>query len=232
MGRFRLRRRRRAASPWRGTRRSWSAGLSTDDGAVAVRFDEDRATEAVGAGRSGKMPTTSGCRRSALSSRSWPLVDQIWRQWADGEARDGEQVGLGVGEQRCLGRELPVELVDDSAAPGLDLGGVEQLVHTGVATNAWANVGTQVSRSGVRHRCQAAPGSTAAMACSRPSSAEEPTKATPESPGPPSPAGTPSSPPRPRWWSSRRRGSPGGRLRSRRWRSLSPPTPGDVPPLL
>src|SRR5579875_2485105 len=54
-----------------------------------------------------------------------------------------------------------------------------KIVRTRVATIAWADFGTRVSRlrmAWVRHRCQVAPGSTAAMACLRPSWASETTR--------------------------------------------------------
>jgi hypothetical protein len=71
--------------------------------------------------------------------------------------------------------------------PGISLAplGWAKMVRSKVATTAWADFGILVNgflRSWVRHRCQPAPGSTEAMASTRPGWASKTTRAVPDSP--------------------------------------------------
>ena len=121
-----------------------------------------------------------------------------------GEATEGQDVGLGADQHVSGVTEALGELLDDAGVLEVDLLGIGllEVERMRVATMDWVALGTLVNTlrtKWTRQRCQAAPGSTEAMASTRPPWASETTSWTPLRPRATSPRRTPSSPPRPRW---------------------------------
>ena len=86
--------------------------------------------------RSGKMPTTSVRRRISLLSRSWGLLDQIWRQIclgkavnASSSARAASRCSATLGSLSAQCVENPIILGDNRFSVGLVEDGVQQGAH-------------------------------------------------------------------------------------------------------
>ena len=143
-----------------------------------MSLDEDRASQPEQGLGVGEHPTTSVRRFTSLFSHSSGLVDQIFFQCATGKLMNREQILGRVAEHGLALRGLPAEHPGDH--PGLvttmSALGWAKIVRTAAATISAEPFGTwarTLRRKCTRHRCHAAPSSTAAMACLSPVWASE-----------------------------------------------------------
>ena len=100
------------------------------------------------ASREGKMPTTSVRRRISLFSRSWGLLDQIWRQISRGKAVNARMSSRASSRCVAAAGNLASSAVTTWAcwARTEAASGCSKMVRTRVDTQGWADLGTLVAR--------------------------------------------------------------------------------------
>src|SRR6266540_3204517 len=133
------------------------------------------------------MPTTSVRRRISLFSRSSELFDHSWRQCSFGKAVKASSSGPTSSKSAAASGKRPSSWATTRAccSQTQSASGWAKVERTIVATKPCALLGTRVKRlrvKWVRQRCQATPGSVAAIASTRPGCASEVTSLTPARP--------------------------------------------------